>query len=220
MKIPTITIMKVRFCHAILAILGLSCLNTNAEPPSTSARQLTPTPKEQNANSAETAPRIENLEVKCDKAAYRSGDTLVVTIKVPKDGFLRVYSLFGDGELLQIFPNRYEQTYRVKAGQVVTLPGHRDPINAGKIPAYDLMVNLPEGETQANESVHAILSTEDFQDKENFNFLATAYGPFKSHGKVSPASQVNPATLASRGLSPTARATALQGAAQYSLIER
>lgn len=114
------------------------------------------------------------LSLMTDKSSYRSGEAVKLTLQIPMDGYLRVYSVDASGEVTQFFPNRFETDDRVNAGAKVQLPGNN---------AYDLTLELPQGVTHGKEIIQAVLSSEEFlPDTTPF---ANNVG-FRTLGRVSP----------------------------------
>jgi pyruvate/2-oxoglutarate dehydrogenase complex dihydrolipoamide acyltransferase (E2) component len=112
------------------------------------------------------------LSLSTDKPAYRNGEKMRCTLRVPVDGHLRLYSIDVNGDGTQIFPNRFEPDDRVRAGSTVHVPGNQ---------AYDFTVERPEGLTRGTEALHAVLSADSFEaddaplpEGENFRSVGRA----------------------------------------------
>ena len=63
------------------------------------------------------------LSVALDKAEYREGDELKITVTADKDCYLRIYNINPQGRAVQLFPNAFQLNNQVRAGQTVLLPG-------------------------------------------------------------------------------------------------
>ncbi len=54
---------------------------------------------------------------------YRAGDKVILSVKANKDAYLTILDVGTSGKVHIIFPNKYQTTNRVTAGQVVQVPG-------------------------------------------------------------------------------------------------
>ncbi|WP_084456767.1 DUF4384 domain-containing protein [Desulfogranum mediterraneum] len=56
---------------------------------------------------------------------YRAGDTVTLSIKPNKDAYLTILDVGTSGKVHIIFPNQFQQDNRVRAGQIVQVPGKK-----------------------------------------------------------------------------------------------
>lgn len=78
------------------------------------------------------------LSVQLNKSFLREGDALVVTVDVPRDGYLYVVSVGPDDVATVLFPNQQQRDNQVSVGQV-TIPTEQMK--------FDLKVTKPHGAT-------------------------------------------------------------------------
>jgi Domain of unknown function (DUF4384) len=64
-----------------------------------------------------------DLSLISDRDDYRRGDTPVFTVVAARDCFLTLTDVDQKGEGTVLFPNRFQQNNRIRAGAVVQLPG-------------------------------------------------------------------------------------------------
>ncbi|MCB1206573.1 MAG: DUF4384 domain-containing protein [Verrucomicrobiae bacterium] len=140
---------------------------------------------------------VEALEVKTDRASYRDGEAVRVSVRIPRDGFLRVYSVDAEQAVYQVFPSEFEPENRVRAGEMRSIPG---------VDTYRLRLTLPGSQASGQEKVFAVFSDSQFTDSQLRDF---EQGSFPSHGQVGQGFSV------SKGLSPEAIASAVAGVATY-----
>jgi hypothetical protein len=67
------------------------------------------------------------LSLTSDKDEYKQGDSPIFTVVSPKDCFLTLTNIDDKGEGTVLFPNKFQQNNKVKAGQAVQLPGANAP---------------------------------------------------------------------------------------------
>jgi hypothetical protein len=75
---------------------------------------------------ATTAP-TDTLSLNSDKTLYTQGEAPVFTIKSDKDCFLTVTDVDGKNSGGVIFPNKFQQDNRIKAGSEIQIPGPKAP---------------------------------------------------------------------------------------------
>ncbi|MBU2551054.1 MAG: DUF4384 domain-containing protein [Proteobacteria bacterium] len=136
------------YCVALLAaLMSAACATTDSVrvqapiPPPTSRPSPDPRETEQNkpARLDIQANRVwGELEALVDRAGYRIdlsanqtryrvGDELVISCRVPRDGYLNVFTADErDDRVVILFPNRYHQDNWVRAGTIVSIPGPGD----------------------------------------------------------------------------------------------
>lgn len=108
------------------------------------------------ASSGEVKALLEPLqrpgvEVWLDKECFAEGDLLIVHVKAERDGFLTLYDLTPDGEVVKLFPNRYSPNARITGGQEFRIP----PPGAG----YAIRVHIPSDvRLPAYETLWAIVT--------------------------------------------------------------
>ena len=98
------------------------------------------------------------LTLATDKAYYRKGDLMTVSVKSTEGVYLRLYHLSADKKLTQIFPNAGLVDNFIKGGKEVTLPGPGD--------AFRFRMGEPFG----TEIILAVASPVQFTDEENLTF--------------------------------------------------
>jgi hypothetical protein len=118
------------------------------------------------------------VRVDVDKAdrIYREGDLLTATVKSQKEGYLYLINITKDGRTNVIFPNKFRQDNKIKADEVIQVPGKKDefdfPIQGPKFgEEYLLAVVTPK-------PIPELTKDKDVQDalaKENLTrSIATA----------------------------------------------
>jgi hypothetical protein len=109
---------------------------------------------------------------------------MTVTVRATKDGFLRVYAVDSKNQTVQIFPNRWEQNNKVRAGDVVVIPNpevNKALVAKGE-PRYELGVTLSDNENASKEMIHAILSKDQFQDQTLTSYSIS--NPYPDQGQT------------------------------------
>ena len=76
--------------------------------------------------SAPPSPPPFTMEVKVDKDVYRISETIVITVRASQNCFLTLYDISTEGEVTQIFPNRYAQDNWIQGGTVYRIPDKQD----------------------------------------------------------------------------------------------
>lgn len=148
-----------------------------------------------------SAPAKPALRITADKSSYKHGEVMKVTVEIPHEGFLRIYGVSTNGSTVLLFPNKWSQGDKVAKGTLV-LPATDA--------AYDFMLTLDEGQTRVSESLHAVFSTTPFTDSGSGKI---SFGESKFEGL----GVTNSEQRSTRGLTPTARATATSVEAKYEL---
>jgi hypothetical protein len=136
------------------------------------------------------------LPVQTDRPEYRVGDSVVLTVLPPFEGFLRIVSEDVNGRTTQVFPNGFDQERPVPAGQPIKIPTND---------TYDLRLELPAGVSQGRERVVAYLSDRPSSDSAARIFIAD--NPF-------PGLQGKADSAIIRGISGHAKQAA-QGTVEY-----
>jgi hypothetical protein len=103
------------------------------------------------------------ISLRTDRSAYRVGDNAEVSVSSRKDGYIRVYNVDTSGNCFQIYPNFFEKSGRIQAGQSITFPGSE---------VYTLPIQLPEGHSSGKEKLHAVFSTLPFTDLSAASYSA------------------------------------------------
>jgi hypothetical protein len=73
-----------------------------------------------------TQPNPFTIEVKVDKKTYHIGEKIVIIVRASRDCYLTLYDISTQGEVTQIFPNRYASDNLINGGQVYRIPNERD----------------------------------------------------------------------------------------------
>ena len=84
-----------------------------------------------------------------DGGAYKDGDKVRLSVEVSEDAYVWVYDTGTSGKVHQIFPNRFEEDNRARAGEAVSIPGPEAN--------YDFQVSRPQG----RELITVIATTSD-----------------------------------------------------------
>ena len=87
--------------------------------------------------SAQSAQYAVMAAVDRPDARYRDGDSLELTIQVTEDSYVWVFDTGTSGQVVQVFPNRFESDNFVRAGTALTIP------RQGK--DYRFVVSRPAG---------------------------------------------------------------------------
>ena len=137
------------------------------------------------------------LGVRLNKRALREGEPLVVSIEVPRPGYLNVITIGADGVATVLFPNRFDASNRVQAG-TVSIPTPRM--------AFEIKATPPYGRTL----VAAFLS------QEGLDFHALGEGARDARGvlqaqfaRLSPQSRTSLGTLSAKNLAVVPREASL-----------
>lgn len=77
------------------------------------------------------------VEVQVDKPLYRIGEFIVLTARSNQDCYLALYDISTEGEVTQIFPNRYAEDNLIRGGQIYRIPTQTD--------SFDYEVTGPPG---------------------------------------------------------------------------
>lgn len=154
----------------------------------------------------EAATLAGGLSVELNKAFHREGEILVVSVDVPREGYLNVLSVNADDVPTVLFPNQHYRDNRVAAGRF-TLPSASMK--------FDLTAAQPYGATL----VAAFLS------KEPVDFYASGVGDRDGEGamqesfaRLSAASRSQLRQLAARSFAVTPRAAPLLGGLAYGAV--
>jgi hypothetical protein len=99
--------------------------------------------------SPEPTPTPFTIELKTDKNTYRIGELIVFTIRTGRDCYVSLYDTTTQGEVFQIFPNRYATDNLIDGGQMYRIPDTSD--------AFDFEVTGPPG----IERVRAVCTLEN-----------------------------------------------------------
>ncbi len=93
------------------------------------------------------------LEVVASKAAYRTGESLELSVVAPSDGYLHILNV-GDGEdeMVVLYPNPYQTDNRVTGGQTVRIPSF--DLSSGQ--GFTLPARLPADRIRQKNLVVAI----------------------------------------------------------------
>lgn len=105
-----------------------------------------------------TAPGGLSVSVTTDRgpgAAYRDGEDMEIIVTVNKDAYVRLYHVDGSGRIQMIWPNAFGGGEgRITGGQIVRLPGPKDPFRFRMGPPY------------GTEFIKALAASTPFQNKE------------------------------------------------------
>jgi hypothetical protein len=69
-------------------------------------------------------------------AVYREGENMVVLVTVNKEAWVKVYHIDVKGKIQLIWPNHFDVGSMIKPGQVVRIPGERDPFAFKMAPPF------------------------------------------------------------------------------------
>ncbi len=76
---------------------------------------------------------------------YRDGEKMEVNVTASQDCNLSIFDYDGKGKLTQIFPNEYQQSSSVRAGETVTIGGAKSE--------FEYQVSTQPGETKIKEHI-------------------------------------------------------------------
>ncbi len=97
---------------------------------------------------------------------YRAGENVVLSVKANMDAYLTILDVGTSGKVHIIFPNKYQKNNRIRAGQIIKVPGK----NAG----FDFRVGGPSG----TELIKVIATTSPKHLIDEA--LTSPAGPYKS----------------------------------------
>ena len=82
-----------------------------------------------------------DLAVDREDRVYRIGDRLRLALRCEQDGYVTVFDVGTSGQATMIFPNHFQRSNRVYAGQAITIPSGsaRFVINVGGPPGVDVI---------------------------------------------------------------------------------
>ena len=66
------------------------------------------------------------IEVQVDKPVYRAGELIVLTVRANRNCYLALYDTSTEGEITQIFPNKYAVDNLIQGGQIYRIPSQSD----------------------------------------------------------------------------------------------
>lgn len=84
-----------------------------------------------------TAPEPLMIEVQVDKPIYQVGEFIVLAVRANQDCYLALYDISTEGEITQIFPNKYAEDNLIQGGPVYRIPNESD--------SFDYEVDGPPG---------------------------------------------------------------------------
>ncbi len=114
-----------------------------------------------------------------DGAVYLDGEEMELLVMASEDSFVNIYHVGVDGETQLIFPNQYQTASRVRAGELVKVPGAGWP--------FKFQLHAPFGV----EYIKVLASNEPFPDVPSFQSLGREPGRVLSRGlSVRSSSQV------------------------------
>jgi hypothetical protein len=77
--------------------------------------------------------------------AYKDGETMEVNVKANRDCNITIYNFDGKGKLTQIFPNSFQSSAQVKAGETVSIGGRESD--------FEFKVGLQPGAKKTQEQI-------------------------------------------------------------------
>lgn len=77
------------------------------------------------------------IEVQVDKPVYQVGEFIVLTVRANQDCYLALYDISTEGEVTQIFPNKYADDNLIQGGHIYRIPSQTDE--------FDYEVDGPPG---------------------------------------------------------------------------
>jgi hypothetical protein len=89
------------------------------------------------------------VQIGVDKQMYKVGELVVFTVQVSQDCYLTLYNTSSEGEVTQIFPNKFAQDNFIRKGYQYRIPDYSD--------SFDFEVTGPAG----IEKVRAIATAEN-----------------------------------------------------------
>ncbi len=136
-------------------------------PQTSSAPSVTPSPPQPLPTLPATHSGDIHIELKTNQQTFREGERMKVTVTPNADCYLRLYYLSAEREIIQIFPNLYQQEHQFKAGEARTIGG----AGAG----FELRMSPPFG----NEILMAVGSSEPFTDESSFHWQNELFKQFE-----------------------------------------
>ncbi|MBP7951338.1 MAG: caspase family protein [Verrucomicrobiales bacterium] len=103
------------------------------------------------------------LNLKTNGRRFKEGDKLTVELSAEKDCFVRLYYLSAEHKVQQIFPNKFQQENRLKAGQTITIPGATAD--------FDFTMTKPYG----NEVLKAVACATQFTDLQGDDWASQLF---------------------------------------------
>ena len=77
------------------------------------------------------------IDVKVDKPIYRIGGKIFITVRASQTCYLSLYDISTEGEVTQIFPNKFALDNLIQGGQIYRIPATSD--------TFDFEVTGPPG---------------------------------------------------------------------------
>ncbi len=102
---------------------------------------------------------------------YRDGEKMEVNVTANQDCNLSIFDYDGKGKLTQIFPNEYQQSSSVRAGETVTIGGEKSE--------FEYQVSTQPGESKINEHIF-VFAYPNTEAPISIAMSRTADSPFRS----------------------------------------
>ncbi|HRF11538.1 MAG: Lysozyme RrrD [Candidatus Accumulibacter phosphatis] len=190
--------------------LGIgAAFGQNVPPPqSTAAAALAPAASRQSFRrvTEDAATLAGGLSVQLNKTFHREGEPLVVTVDIPREGYLNVLSVGPDDLPTVLFPNQHHPDNRVAAGPF-TIPTAQMK--------FDLKATPPYGVTL----VTAFLSKEPLDFYQNGTGERDEQGAMQEpFARLSAASRSQLRQLAAKSFAALPRAAPLLGGMAYGMV--
>lgn len=91
------------------------------------------------------------LETRLNRTRYREGEEMVIQIVPSKPCYCYIYTVFEDGRVIQLMPNRFTTHRLISAGQPILFPDQKE-MNRG----ITLKTHLPVGKKTTIENVYIV----------------------------------------------------------------
>jgi hypothetical protein len=114
-----------------------------------------------------------NIEVRLNREYYQSGEGLQLTLKSTKNCYITVFNISSNDSVYILFPNQYQKTNFLKAGDTFTMP-NGEALNLG----LTYRVGLLPGKEQDVELIK-IIATKQRMDFTSF-YTMSAFGTYQA----------------------------------------
>jgi hypothetical protein len=125
------------------------------------------------AQAAQNKPAVkhdpDSLTLTSDLDAYKVGDTPVFTIVAPKDCFLTLTNIDEKGIGTVLFPNKFQQDNKVRAGATVNFPGSNAPFRYRmQDPGQETVTAVCAEKADGGDAIKHDFSKSNFTEVKNY----------------------------------------------------
>jgi len=97
------------------------------------------------------------VEAALDRSSYKEGDEMVLKIRSTKDCYIAIFNIVEGEKIIRLFPNKFQESNFVLAGNTFSFPGQRDRKRGIKLKAH-----LPAGRDGLTETFYLLALKKPF----------------------------------------------------------